>query len=223
VERKERSNWATPFVWENALRTEIVTPGTDKVRSYDLEGKLLWEFGGMSSISIPTPSAAEGLLFVSSGYILDKLRPVYAIKPGARGDITLAKGETKNEFIVWCQAAAGPYHPSPVVYQGRVYVLLDKGFLSCYDAKTGREIYHRERIAPGSDMFTASPWAYDGKIFCLSEDGDTFVIRAGPKFEVLGRNRLEEMCLATPAIARDSLVLRTASKVYRIAHPAKAK
>jgi outer membrane protein assembly factor BamB len=170
----------------------------------------------MSIITIPTPSARHGLLYVSSGYVMDRLRPVYAIRPGAAGDISLKPGETDNRHIAWCQRQAGPYHPSPVVYGDYLYVLYDRGFLACYDARTGKEVYGKQRIDPGSDKFTASPWAGDGKVYCLSEDGETFVIRAGPKFEVLGRNRLDEMCLATPALVRGSLLLRTASKLYRI-------
>jgi outer membrane protein assembly factor BamB len=221
VDRQETSNWATPFIWENPQRTEIVTCGSGRVRSYDLDGKLLWEFKGMSTITIPTPSAGAGLLFISSGYVGDRLRPVYAIRPGASGDISLAKDETSNQHIAWCQPQAGPYHPSPLVYGDYVYVLLDKGFLSCYEAKTGKAVYVKERLAADSDKFTSSPWAYNGKVFCLSEDGDTFVVEAGRKFQVVARNGLDEMCLATPAIVRDSLILRTASKLYRIHAQAK--
>ncbi len=222
VERDEKSNWSTPFIWDNGTRTEIVTAGTGKVRSYDLDGKLLWHFSGMSDITIPTPCTRHGLLYVSSGYILGGLRPVYAIKPGAAGDISLPKGATSNEHIAWCQRGAAAYHPSPVVYGDFLYVLYDKGFFACYDARTGKEVYGKQRIDPNSDKFTASPWAYGGKIFCLSEDGETYVIKAGPRFEVLGKNSLDEMCLATPAIARDSLIVRTASKLYRIANREKA-
>jgi len=103
-----------------------------------------------------------------------------------------------------------------VLYQGRIYVLLDRGFLACYDATTGKEVYGRQRIDPNSDKFTASPWAADGKLYCLSEDGDTYVIRAGAEFEVLGKNSLDAMCLATPALSRGNILLRTASKLYRI-------
>jgi outer membrane protein assembly factor BamB len=221
VERDEKSNWSTPFVWENGQRTEIVTAGTGKVRAYDLGGKLLWEFKGMSSITIPTPLSAHGLLYVSSGHLLDGMRPVYAIRPGAAGDISLKKGETGNEAIAWCQRGAAAYHPSPVVVGDHLYVLYDKGMLACYDARTGKEVYGKQRIDPDSDKFTASPWAYNGKIFCLSEDGDTFVIRAGPRFEVLGKNPLGEMCLSSPAVTRDSLIVRTMTKLYRIANRGK--
>jgi hypothetical protein len=90
--------------------------------------------------------------------------------------------------------------------------------LSCYDARTGSEVYSRQQIAAGATAFTASPWANDGKLFCLSEDGDTFVIQAGPEFKVLGRNALNEMCMATPAAVRGSLIIRTISKLYRISN-----
>lgn len=216
VERDEKSNWATPFIWENEQRVEIVTCGTKRVRSYALDGQLLWELAGMSVIVIPMPSAQNGLLYISAGYILDSSRPVYAIKPGAMGDISLKDKEESNAYVAWCQKKAGPYHPSPVVYDGYLYVLLDKGLLSCYDARTGKEIYSRQRIDPASDKFTASPWAAGGKIYCLSEDGDTYVVRAGPKFEVLARNSLDDMCLASPALVRGNILLRTASKLYRI-------
>lgn len=216
VERQEKSNWATPFLWENNQRTELVTPGTDRVRSYSLDGKLLWEFKGMSVISIPTPSANQDFLFISSGYVLDKLKPVYAIRPGASGDISLQGKETSNKYIAWYQSSIGPYHPSPLIYDGRVYVLYDRGFLACHDARTGEEIYGKKRIDPASDKFTASPLAADGKIYCVSEDGDTFIIRAGAKFEVLAKNSLDEMTLATPALTGNSMLLRTATKLYRI-------
>src|SRR5262245_36964630 len=140
VSRDEASNWARPYVWENGTRTEIITPGTKRVRSYDLNGKLLWELSGMSSIVIPTPFEGAGLLYVSSGYVMDNLRPVYAIKPGAAGDISLKEGETRNQYISWSQRQAGPYNPSPLVYGKRYNSLLDSGFLICHDVTTGTEV-----------------------------------------------------------------------------------
>jgi len=216
VNRDEGTNWATPFVWEHGGSAEIVTSGTGKVRSYDLAGKLLWELKGMSSISIPTPFERHGLLFISSGYIGDPQRPAYAIRPGATGDISLKAGETSNQYIAWSMPTLAPYNPTPLVYGDYYYTLFDRGFFTCHDAKTGREVYGRQRIATDASGFTASPWAYNGRIFALSEDGDTYVIEAGPEFKVLGKNSLGEMTLATPAIARGSLVIRTASKLYRV-------
>jgi len=215
--RDEKSNWATPYIWQNEKRTELVTPGTRKVRSYDLDGKLLWEFGGMSTIVIPTPFSKFGLLYVCSGYVGDKVRPVFAIKPGASGDISLKPGETTHEFIAWHQPTAAPYNPSPLVYGDYFYVLFDFGFLSCHDARTGRLVYDKQRIRPeGNTAFTASPWACNGKIFALSEDGDTFVFQAGSTYQLLHKNSLDEMCMATPAMAGDRLLIRTLSRLYCI-------
>src|SRR5260221_5771762 len=215
VDREEKSKLATPFLWQNERRTELITPGAKRVRSYDLDGKLLWEFGGMSSIVIPTPFSRFGLLYVCSGYVGDKVRPIFAIKPGASGDISLKPGEARNEFIAWSQPAAGPYNPSPLIYGDNFYVLFDFGFLSCHDAHTGKPIYDKQRIrAEGNTSFTASPWAANGKIFALSEDGDTFVFEAGPEYKLLHKNALDEMCMATPAIAGDRLLIRTLTKLY---------
>ena len=122
-----------------------------------------------------------------------------------------------SQHIAWYQPLLGTYQTSALVYGDYYYTLLDRGFLLCHDARTGKQIYGRQRISAESGGFTASPWAYNGKIFLLSEDGDTFVVEAGPAFKLLGRNRLDEMSLATPAISRASLILRTQSSLYRIA------
>lgn len=216
VERAdEKSNWATPYVWQNPLRTELVTPGTVKNRSYDLQGNLLWELGDNSSIMIATPYAVGDLLYLSSGYVMDKRRPIYAIRPGASGDITLPDGETSSEFIAWCQPEAGPYNPSTLVYGDRLFVLLDRGLLACYNRLTGAPIFDRQRI-PDGKAFTSSPWAYDDLVFCLNEDGVTFVMRAGDQFELLHTNTLAEddLSMATPAIVGNRLLLRTAVRLY---------
>ena len=222
VERDEGTNWSTPYVWKNSKRTEIVTTGSDKVRSYAQDGARLWEVTGMSTITIPTPFATGDLLYISSGYVGDPLRPAYAIRPGATGDISLRPGEQRNAYIKWAQLQAASYNPSPIVYGDYYYTLFDRGFFTAHDARTGREVYGKVRIEVGA-MFTSSPWAYNGKIFALSEDGDTFVFRAGAQYELLGKNSLDEMCLATPAIARGSLVIRTASRLYRLAENAGTK
>lgn len=219
VDRDEKSNWATPFIWQNDLRTEIITPGSGKVRSYDLEGNLLYEFSGCSTITIATPYAVHGLLYVSSGYVGDANRPIFAIRPGASGDITLGENETSNKYIAWCQPEAAPYNPTTLVYQGQLYVLYDRGFFAAYDAVTGEAIYEKERLS-GGKSFTSSPWAYDGKVFCLNEFGETLVVQAGPVFEQLESNTLpsEELCMATPAMVGDRLILRTGDSVVCIAN-----
>ena len=221
VEREAGTNWATPYVWENKQRTEIILPGFKGSRSYDLNGKILWEFKGMSTIAIPTPFSKFDLLYIASGYVGDQHRPVYAIRPGASGDISLKQGETNNQFIAWYLPQGGPYNPSPIIYGDYYYTLLDRGFFTAHDARTGKEVYGKQRIDPAAGAFTSSPWAYNGKIFCLSEDGDAFVIQAGTEYKLIGKNSLDEMCMATPAIARGSLIIRTASKIYRISKDGK--
>jgi outer membrane protein assembly factor BamB len=218
VDRQEVSAWATPYVWEHAGRTEIVTSATGAIRSYDLEGKPLWQLGPMSSIAIPTPFSKFGLLYVTSGYVGDQVRPVYAIRPGASGDISLARGETSNASIAWSLPQGGPYNPSPIIYGDYYYTLFDRGFFTCHDARTGKEIYTKVRLDPTASGFTSSPWAHNGKLFAMSEDGTTYVIQAGPEFKVIGQNVLDEFTMATPAIDRDSLIIRTASALYRIAN-----
>ena len=217
-DRNEKSNWSTPFVWENSLRTEIITIGTGKTRSYGLDGTLLWELvADMSSITIATPFTAHGLLYVTSGYVGDKHKPIYAIQPGGKGTINLKKNRPVDKSIVWRQPNAAPYNPSTLVYKDLLYVLYDFGFLACFNAKTGEEIYSKVRVRERQRTpFTASPWAYNNKVFCLSEDGDCFVYKAGRKNELLHINKLDELCMATPGIARGSLFIRTASKLYRI-------
>ena len=221
VKREEVENWSTPYIWENELRTEIVTAGLNKVRSYDLDGKLLWELKGMTVNVVPTPFSRHGLVYINSGYPGGSPRPVYAIRPGASGDISLKPDETSNEFIVWYQPLLGTYNTSSLAYGDIYYTLLDRGFLLAHDAKTGKPIYGRQRI-PEASGFTASPWAYNGKVFLLSEEGDTYVIEAGPEFKVVGKNALNDMALATPAVVRGSLIIRTQSKLFRIAKDAGA-
>ena len=217
VERDEESNWVTPYIWENAERKELVTCGTGKVRSYDLEGQLLWELAGMSVIAIPTPVEGNGLLYICSGYVGDKKsRPVYAVKAGASGDITPEDELNTGKYIAWYHKFGGPYNPSPIAYGDYLYILYDRGTVSCYEGHTGKLIYEKQQLAEDARAFTVSPWANDGKLFFLSEDGDTFVVQAGPEFEVLGRNALNEMCMATPATLRGNIIIRTLTKLYRI-------
>ena len=216
VNRNEPESWSTPLVWEHASRTEIVTAGSRRVRSYALDGTLLWELAGMSDFGpIPTPFVRDGLAYISSGYPGSARRPVFAIRPGASGDISLKPGETSSAYIAWFQPLLGSYQTSGLAYGDCYYTLLDRGFLMCNDAKTGEPIYGRQRIAAGAN-FSASPWAYNRKVFLLSEEGDTWVIQAGREFKILGKNPLGEMAMATPAVSGSALYIRTQTKLYRI-------
>ena len=222
--REERSTWATPYVWQHDLRTEIVVNGKKRIRSYDLSGKLLWELGGkMSNLIIPSPFAADGLVYVTSGYFADQVRPVYAIRPGAKGDISLDVDaeETSNDFVQWYQRKAGPYNTSPIVYRGRYFTLLDRGMMTCHNAQTGEEIFGRVRFPKGA-TFTSSPWAYNGKVFCLSESGITYVLDAKrDTFTILHSNDLDAFCMASPAVAQGKLFIRSESSLYCISNEAK--
>ena len=216
VARDEPSTWATPFLWQNELRTEIVVAGRQRNRSYSLDGELLWHFdGSMSSLTIPSPFASDGLLYITSGYFSDNPRPAFAIAPGASGDIALTEGASQNDYIRWYQPMIGPYNPSPIVYRDLYYTILDRGFVTLNDAKTGQEIYSRVRL-DGAPTFTASPWAYNGKVFFLSEDGETYVIEADREFQQVRTNDLDELALATPSIAQGNLLIRTTGTIWCI-------
>ena len=205
-----RSGWATPYVWKNAIRTEIVTIGPGAAVSYDTAGKELWRLSGLTATPIPSPFAYDGLLYVNGG----KGKALVAIKPGATGDITPRDDGAPGEFVAWSQARGGTYLPTQVAYEGALYSLSDTGILSRFDSKTGKLSY-RSRIEDGG-AFTSSPWAYNNKMFCLSEEGKTFVIAAGEAFKLLHVNVLDQMAQATPAIAGDRLLLRTEGRLYSI-------
>jgi outer membrane protein assembly factor BamB len=208
------SGWATPFVWENGKRTEIVTIGRGYVISYDTSGKELWRLKGMTQAT-PSPVAADGLLYVGSGSQGESNRPLYAIKPGASGDVTLSEGQETNDAVAWRQPRLSGYTPSPLVYRGRVYAVNDNGILQVADAKTGVEVY-KARVGGGGNTFSSSPLASQGLVYLVSEDGDAFVLRAGDKYDEVSKNSLGEMSLATPAADEDSLYVRTQTKLYRI-------
>lgn len=211
-----KTGWSTPFVWENSIRTEVVTVGPGAVVSYGLDGTELWRMNRMAVGTIQSPFAWNGLLYVTSGTPGEGNRPIAAIRAGGSGDITPPDSENRNEYVAWYdRLAGGTYLPTPVIYQNALYVLTDKGIFSRFDAATGERTY-RSRVTPGASTFTASPWAYNGKVFVLSEEGDTFVINAGEQFELLGVNSLGEFSMATPAIVGDRLLIRTQGRLYSI-------
>jgi outer membrane protein assembly factor BamB len=232
TKRTERTTYSTPLVWKNKVRTEVVCVGTPKTRSYDpATGKQLWELGGMTGQPKASATAGPDLLYVGTGGgpggfggaggrggpggEFSGARPLVAVKAGASGDITLKDGEESNDGIAWYLPNAGPATPTPLLYEGLLYVLDDRnGLVSCYDAKSGKQVY-KKRL-PGARGFTSSPWAYGGKVFCLDDAGTTHVLKAGREFKVLGKNTIPEMCWSTPAVAGDALVLRTVDHLYCI-------
>jgi outer membrane protein assembly factor BamB len=216
VEPTRKTGWSTPFVWANRLRTEVVTLGPGVAISYGLDGRELWRIKRMGGVAIQTPFAWNDVLFVTSGTSGDDNKPIVAIRAGGAGDITPSPAEDKNEHVVWYdRLAGGTYLPTPVIYRNALYVLYDKGIFSRYKVDTGERIF-RSRIASAASAFTASPWAYNGNVFLLSEEGDTFVVEAGEEYRLVGVNSLDEFTLATPALVGDRLLIRTQGHLYSI-------
>jgi outer membrane protein assembly factor BamB len=216
-----RTGWSTPFVWEHELRTEIVTVGPRAVISYSLEGEELWRMHGMATMTIQSPFVWDGHLFVTSGSSGQQDRAVASIRPGASGDITPRAPEDSNEadendYVLWYnRAAGGSYLPTPIIYDSALYVLTSRGIFARYDVETGERVY-RSRVASSASAFTTTPWAYNGKIFAMGEEGNTFVIEAGREYRLSHINDLNEWTLASPAIVGDRLLLRTQTRLYSI-------
>ena len=200
------SSFSTPTVHVGLERTELITNGAGMMHGYDpATGTELWRMSGSTFNTTPTPVVDGGLIYLASGY---RFRPIFAVRTGASGDISLAEGERSNAQVAWSSPRDGPYMASPLVYQGYLYVVSAGGVLAVFDAATGERAYRR-RVAGRGGAYTASPIAADGRIYLTSEDGDIFVIRAGPEYELLAANPMGEVCLATPAISEGQLIVRT--------------
>ena len=206
----EVSTWATPTIISGPKGDELVTNGT-KVRGYDPStGALLWTLSPNSEIAIGTPVVHRDLAIVTAGY--PPVRPVYAVRVGARGDISLPKGKTASDAIAWSHDRDGTYISSPIVYRDQLYTLNNNGILTAYDANSGERIY-RARVG-GGGAFSASPVAADGKLFAASEDGDVFVIQAGREYVELGKYPMNETLMASPAISNGLLIVRTLNHLW---------
>lgn len=203
--RDEIPSWSSPVVWRNAVRTEIVTNAAQYARGYDpATGAELWRLAKKSEVTVPTPVLGKDLAFVTSGN--RPIQPIIAVRPGASGDISLKDGETSNSSIAWSKMRGGPYMPTPILYDYYFYTCSNSGVVACYEAATGREVY-KERI--GGASYTASPVAADGRLYFTSEQGEVRVVKAGPEFELLAVNKLDDYCLATPAISNGALFVRS--------------
>jgi outer membrane protein assembly factor BamB len=220
--REEIPSWGTPTIYEGKTRVELITNATRAVRSYDpMTGKELWRFSGNPEVTATTPIVAQDLIFICNSYRPNQ--PIYAIRPGATGDISLKDGKTSNEFVVWSYQRGGTYMPTPIVYGDYFYACNNNGVLSCYNPKTGEKIY-QQRIGDKGGAYSASPVAADGKLYLSSEDGDIFVVKAGPKYELLATNPVGEVLMATPAISDGMIFVRGQHSVFCFAEPAaKAK
>lgn len=210
--RDEIPSWSSPTIWRNAKRVEIVTNASQYARGYDpFSGKELWRLDKKSEATVPTPVVTPGLAFVMSGN--RPIQPIFAVKPGASGDISLKMGETQNAGIEWGKFRGGPYMPTPIVYQKYLYTIGNAGMVTCYEATTGKELY-KERV--GGTSYTASPVAADGRLYFTSEQGEVRVVKAGPEFELLAVNKMGEECMSTPAICAGVLFVRTKDALFAL-------
>ncbi|MBL8823071.1 MAG: PQQ-binding-like beta-propeller repeat protein [Planctomycetia bacterium] len=215
--RDEIPSWCSPtVVYPEKGKPELVTVATKFARGYDpYSGEELWKLGKFSEIAVPTPFYAKGLIYLTTGY--RPIQPIFAVKPGARGDITLEKGKEINDWIAWSKTRGGPYLPTPLVYGDHLYVCSNNGVLSCYEASTGKVIYQK-RLG-GANGYTASLVAADGRIYCTDEEGLVRVVKAGPEFQLLALNPLDEECLCHPAISNGTIFFRTRSQVQAFRLP----
>jgi len=203
--RKVQVSWSTPLLVQTTKRAELITSGNEFVISYDpATGKELWRHKGVDSNAIPSPVANDNMVFVSAGF---PTKIAMAINLGANGDLA--------ENVAWRYAKGTAYVPSPILYGDYLYLTSDRGVLTCLDARTGEVKYEGGRV-PVPATFTASPIAFDGKILLTSEDGDTFVVKAGPKHEIVGTNSVGEPVYASPAVAGGHIFIRGEKNLYCI-------
>ena len=208
------SSFGTPTVYEAPWGAQIITNGGQRIRAYDpLEGSVLWSLSVGSQLVTPTPVVRDDLVFVTSGH--SGFQPIYAIRPNATGDISLEPGVSTNEYVVWSTTRGGAFTPTPIVYGGYLYTVNVSGILACYDAASGERMY-RARLRHMGGGISSSPVAADGRLYFASEDGDVFVVKAGPEFELLVTNSMHEVILATPAISDGMIFIRTLHHLFGI-------
>lgn len=214
TDREELPSWGTPTIANTPSGPELVTNASNFIRGYDPRtGKELWRLGRSSKITAPTPIFADNLFVVASGRGPE--RPIFVVKPGARGDLTLPEGKTSSDAIVWSRTGRGSYMPTPLIYKGMLYVLANNGLFDAYNLSSGVEVY-RERLPLVGSGFSASPVAADGKIYLSNEDGEMIVIAAGEKFKQLGTNSMGELLMATPALSNGVMYVRSATTLFAI-------
>ncbi|HEX6043683.1 MAG TPA: PQQ-binding-like beta-propeller repeat protein [Pyrinomonadaceae bacterium] len=214
TDRDELPSWGSPTVVTTSKGEELVTNASNFIRGYDPRtGKELWRLGRSSKITAPTPIFADDVLVVASGRGPE--RPIFVLKPGARGDITLPEGKTSSDAVIWSRTGRGSYMPTPLIYNGILYVLANNGTFDAYNLKTGDELY-RQRLPVIGSGFSASPVAADGKIYLSNEDGEIVVVSAGEKFSHIATNTMGELLMATPALSDGVMYVRSAESVIAV-------
>ncbi len=209
IERDEQSSWTTPFIVEYEGKTQIITSATNKIRSYDFDsGEVIWECSGMTRNVIPSPVAANGMVYLISGFRGSALLAVNLSK--AKGDIS------GSDAIAWKYEINTPYTPSPLLMDGKIYFLkVNNGYLTCLDAKDGKEYYSAQKLEDIQNIFT-SPVGVKDRIYISGANGTVAVVRHGPDFEVIALNKLEDNFHASPVIIGDNLYLRGFKYLYCI-------
>ena len=202
--------WGTPIAVRVGDHDEIIVNSQNRVHAYDpATGRELWRCGGTTYEVIPTPVVGYGMVFCSSG----RAGPTLAIRPGGRGDVT-------RSHLAWSSPRGSPFVPSPILYGESLYMVNDMAsIVTSLDARTGRLMWQGRLGVAQREGFSASPVAVDGKVFFTNDDGDTFVLRAGPTFEILHVNRLGEQILASPALVEGRWYFRTGSRLIAIGRP----
>jgi outer membrane protein assembly factor BamB len=214
TERDEIPSWGTPTVAVTSSGPELVANASNYIRGYDPRtGKELWRLGRSSKITAPTPVFADDMFFIVSGRAPE--RPIFAVRSGARGDLTLPEGKTTSEAVAWSRTGRGSYMPTPLIYDGILYVLANNGLLDTYDLRTGEEIY-RQRLPLIGSGYSASPVASDGKLYLSNEDGEILVIAAGRTFTHVATNSMGETLMATPALSDGVMYVRSAKSLFAV-------
>jgi outer membrane protein assembly factor BamB len=209
--RDEISSWGTPALYYGKAHDELITNSSHFIRGYNPgTGEELWRLAPNSEVTVGSPVVADSLIFVTAGY--PPVQPVYAIKEGGSGNISIPDSLNSGKFIMWRTKRGGTYMPTPIVYNGYLYTLANQGVVTCYDVLTGQKKY-RESIANGK-AFTASPVAADGKLYFTSEENGVVVVKAGPAFEIVSNNQVGEICMATPAISGGMIFIRAQHHVF---------
>ncbi len=214
TERDERPAWSTPVIYQGTARTELVTSGSKYYRGYDPRtGAELWRLQDDTQVKVPSPVVARDLFFLSGGN--PRGRDFYAVRPNASGDISLKAGQSSSAHVAWRKARGSSYTPTPIVYGDRLYVCNDNGVLTVYDAVSGAQVYVH-RIGTTNSTFSASPVAGRGHLYFASEDGEVFVVKAGPVYELVSTNRMGEPLMATPAISDGIILIRGRQHLFAV-------
>ncbi len=214
--REDVPTWCTPTVHVVAGRPQVLVNGWKHAGAYDLRsGREIWRLSRGGNTPVPTPIVGHGLVFLTSAQL--PLSPIYGVHERASGDITPEDDRRASAHIAWSHQRDGSYMQTPILYGDLLYVGRIIGVVNAFRATTGERVY-RARLGVGRG-FTASAVAADGKLYYTSEDGEAFVVRAGPTFELLAENPLGEIAMATPAVSEGVLYYRTRHHLVAIADP----